>query len=68
MGIQNWFTYHTHYWGVPHQVEGEDRLIHECYECGKQRDSILGTDSQPLEVFKQPEIDPVEGKFTDGTN
>src|ERR1051325_9905988 len=42
MRIQDWFTTHTHYWGVPHRVEGEGRLIHECYECGKQRESILG--------------------------
>jgi hypothetical protein len=68
MGIQDWFTTHTHYWGVPHRVEGEGRLIHECYECGKQRDSILGMNPQPLDLFKQLGVVPAEDKLKDVRN
>lgn len=70
MNIQDWFTTHTHYWGVPHKAEGEDRFVHECYECGKQRESILGMspaserpdDSNPSRVVT------AEGKLANTKN
>ena len=28
---------HTHYWGVPHPRNEDDRLVQTCYECGAER-------------------------------
>ncbi len=68
MRIQDWFTTHTHYWGVPHQAEGESRLIHECYECGKQRTSILGENPQPLDGSKQSQVVLADDEFANLKN
>jgi hypothetical protein len=70
MNLQDWFTNHTHYWGVPHLAEGGGRLIHECYECGKQRESILGTSSvsEQLEVLKQAKMVAAKNKLTNTKN
>ena len=64
MRIRDWFTTHSHYWGVPHMAEGEDRLIHVCYECGEQRESILGMNpaSEPPAAAKQAGVMYAEGK------
>lgn len=57
----NWLTIHTHYWGVPHRASG-GRVIHVCYECGKQRKSILGESpsGKPHDVAPQSRVVPAE--------
>lgn len=75
MRIQDWLTNHTHYWGVPHMAEGDGRLVHVCYDCGKQRESILGESileispaSEQPDVSKQPGVVSAEGKLAYAKN
>jgi hypothetical protein len=28
---------HSHYWGIPHPRNNDNRLIQTCYECGAER-------------------------------
>jgi hypothetical protein len=37
MRIRDWLL-HKHYWGTPHYVADDNRLIQICYECGKERE------------------------------
>ena len=37
MNIFSLITGHTHYWGLPHLSETDNRLIQICYECGAHR-------------------------------
>jgi hypothetical protein len=70
MRIQDLFTSHTHYWGVPHRTDGEGRLIHECYECGKQRESILGLGpaNELSGIVQQNRMMSGQGKIVDTKN
>jgi hypothetical protein len=38
MNLMAFFHYHTHYWGVPHPRETDNKLIQTCYECGAERE------------------------------
>ena len=70
MRIQDWLTNHTHYWGVPHMAEGDGRFVHVCYECGQQRESILGMSpaSEPPDFSKQSGLVPAEDKLAYAKN
>jgi hypothetical protein len=32
------FEFHSHYFGIPHPRETDNRLVTTCYECGKERE------------------------------
>ena len=35
------FVYHRHYWSIPHRREGDNGIIQTCYDCGRDRESLL---------------------------
>jgi hypothetical protein len=37
MSLKEIFTYHSHYWGIPHTRTTDNRLVQTCYECGAER-------------------------------
>ena len=52
MGIFNWL-FHKHYWGVPHNSEGNNKVVQICYECGKRREVLMGFGIIPIEAHLQ---------------
>ena len=38
MKLMEIFTYHSHYWGIPHPRVADNRLVQTCYECGAERE------------------------------
>ena len=38
MKLMSLFTYHSHYWGVPHPRSIDNKLVQTCYECGAERE------------------------------
>ena len=51
MKLMSLFTYHSHYWGIPHARETDNRLVQTCYECGAEREvriELRESQEQPL--------------------
>jgi hypothetical protein len=55
MSILSLLTYHTHYWGIPHERPSDKRLIQTCYESGAERE--IKIDLCPLWVPSDPEFE-----------
>ena len=55
MNIISFLTYHTHYWGIPHERPADKRLIQTCYECGRER--VIQVDLRPFSVPADPEFE-----------
>jgi hypothetical protein len=45
---------HSHYWGVPHTRNRDNRLIQVCYECGSERIVKIELRPSPVEVTGVP--------------
>ena len=55
MNIFQLLTYHTHYWGIPHERPADKRLIQTCYECGAER--AIKVDLRPYSVPADQEFE-----------
>ena len=60
MNILSFLSYHTHYWGIPHERPADNRLIQTCYECGAER--VIKVDLRPLFVPPDPEFDEYKAR------
>ena len=45
---------HSHYWGVPHTRNTDNRLIQVCYECGAEREVKIELRPSPVEIIRAP--------------
>ena len=60
MNILSFLSYHSHYWGIPHERPADKRLVQTCYECGAER--LIKVDLLPFSVPKDPEFDEYKAK------
>lgn len=38
MNLLSFLRNHSHYWGVPHPRQSDNKLVQTCYECGGERE------------------------------
>jgi hypothetical protein len=54
MRILAFFRNHTHYWGVPHPRNTDDKLVQTCYECGAEREVKIELRPSPTDDVSIP--------------
>lgn len=54
MKILAFLRNHSHYWGVPHARNRDNRLIQICYECGAEREVKIELRPSPVEIIRTP--------------
>ncbi|MBI3653831.1 MAG: hypothetical protein HY231_22600 [Acidobacteria bacterium] len=54
MKLMEIFTYHSHYYGVPHPRITDNRLVQTCYECGAEREVKIELRPQPEAPVRAP--------------
>jgi hypothetical protein len=54
MKLMEIFTYHSHYWGIPHPRIPDNRLVQTCYECGAEREVKIELRPQSHEKVAAP--------------
>jgi hypothetical protein len=54
MKLMEIFTYHSHYWGIPHPRILDNRLVQTCYECGAEREVKIELRPQSDEEISVP--------------
>jgi hypothetical protein len=57
MKLMEIFTYHSHYWGIPHPRAMDNRLVQTCYECGAEREVKIELRPQADENLTVPSRD-----------
>jgi hypothetical protein len=54
MRLLAFFRNHTHYWGVPHPRNTDDKLVQTCYECGAEREVKIELRPSPTDSISIP--------------
>jgi len=54
MKILAFLRNHSHYWGIPHPRNADNRLVQTCYECGAEREVKIELRPFPYEDITAP--------------